>query len=277
MEFINLDGVVRTETAGHSSKGNQLKWRLEDVWYKADYMGYEGLAEVVVANLLDRSSLAEHVHYEPVMIQYEGRQMRGCKSRNFLQPDEELITIDKLFRQFTGRNLTGELGRIPEVRDRIIYTVENVIELTGLKDFGAYLTAALELDALFLNEDRHMNNIAVIYQKQDKKFHLCPYFDHGLSLFSDTKTDYTMDTDVFECWNRITAKPFSRDFDEQADCAELLFGKQLKVWFEDGDISEELEGFAGVYEPEILRRVEEVLRQQKRKYGNLFCTRKIAR
>lgn len=26
-----------------SSKGNQLKWRNEDIWYKADYTGYEGL------------------------------------------------------------------------------------------------------------------------------------------------------------------------------------------------------------------------------------------
>lgn len=27
-----------------SSKGNQLKWYRDDIWYKADYMGYEGLA-----------------------------------------------------------------------------------------------------------------------------------------------------------------------------------------------------------------------------------------
>ena len=26
-----------------SSKGNQLKWRSGDWWYKADYLGYEGL------------------------------------------------------------------------------------------------------------------------------------------------------------------------------------------------------------------------------------------
>ena len=25
-----------------SSKGNQLKWCRNNVWYKADYMGYEG-------------------------------------------------------------------------------------------------------------------------------------------------------------------------------------------------------------------------------------------
>lgn len=28
-----------------SSKGNQLKWGNEGIWYKADYTGYEGLAD----------------------------------------------------------------------------------------------------------------------------------------------------------------------------------------------------------------------------------------
>lgn len=27
-----------------SSKGNQLKWENNGIWYKADYAGYEGLA-----------------------------------------------------------------------------------------------------------------------------------------------------------------------------------------------------------------------------------------
>lgn len=28
-----------------SSKGNQLKWENAGIWYKADYTGYEGLAD----------------------------------------------------------------------------------------------------------------------------------------------------------------------------------------------------------------------------------------
>lgn len=31
-----------------SSKGNQLKWYSGEKWYKADYTGYEGLAEYLV-------------------------------------------------------------------------------------------------------------------------------------------------------------------------------------------------------------------------------------
>ena len=35
-----------------SSKGNQLNWENNQNWYKADYIGYEGLSEYVVSELL---------------------------------------------------------------------------------------------------------------------------------------------------------------------------------------------------------------------------------
>ena len=56
-----------------SSKGNQLKWENEGVWYKADATGYEGLAESVVSHLLKFSSLNEneYVLYEPEEIKYK--------------------------------------------------------------------------------------------------------------------------------------------------------------------------------------------------------------
>ena len=45
---LNINDMKDTER--HSSKGNQLKWNPAntETWYKADYMGYEGLAEVLV-------------------------------------------------------------------------------------------------------------------------------------------------------------------------------------------------------------------------------------
>ena len=49
MESIDLNKIPVQETEGHTSKGNQLKWKLGDQWYKADHMGYEGLSEVLVS------------------------------------------------------------------------------------------------------------------------------------------------------------------------------------------------------------------------------------
>ena len=45
------------EFTRQSSKGNQLKWEKEGIWYKADYTGYEGLSEYIVSALLKHSSL----------------------------------------------------------------------------------------------------------------------------------------------------------------------------------------------------------------------------
>lgn len=49
---------INTENR-QSSKGNQTKWLNGMVWYKADYTGYEGLAEYVVSALLKNTSLKE--------------------------------------------------------------------------------------------------------------------------------------------------------------------------------------------------------------------------
>jgi len=271
VEIIDLNQAVQCETAGHSSKGNQLKWRRGDYWYKADYMGYEGLAEVLVSRLLARTGAPGLVEYSPVMIAYRENTFRGCKSRNFLGSEEELITADRLIRQFTGRNLSAELGRIADVKERILYLVENVTEITGLNEFGAYLTAALEIDAVFLNEDRHVNNIAVIHCGEEQGYRLCPYFDYGLSLYADTTVDFKLGVPLEECRRRIEAKPFCRDFDEQMDLAEELYGKQFRFRFDERDIRKELVLMKEFYEEEALKRVEMVLNRQRAKYGYLFC------
>ena len=41
-----------------------------------------------------------------------------------------------------------------------------------------------EVDALFYNDDRHLNNIALI--EQDEKNDYCPIFDNGAGLLCKT-------------------------------------------------------------------------------------------
>lgn len=74
-----------------------------------------------------------------------------------------------------------------------------IAEITGMTDFGKYLTAMLEIDAFFLNEDRHTNNIGVVYHPETRRFRHCPYFDHGLALLADTMTDFPLGEDLEKC------------------------------------------------------------------------------
>ena len=269
MDKINLDAVAREPIQGHTSKGDQPKWQLDGYWYKADHMGYEALAEVLISRLLKKSNIANFVEYDPVLIQYQGKESPGCVSRSFRDKDEMFVPFERLHRAYRGQGLATALAGMADPAERIQYTVDFIEQTTGLTDVGPYLTLLLELDSLFLNEDRHTNNLAVIRNEETKEFRLCPIFDNGLALLSD-KNDYPLDWDVYDCISRVRAKPFDTDFDAQVEAAENLYGTQLKLQFSKYDITKELERLKDLYPQEILSRAESVLREQLRKYPVYF-------
>ena len=263
-----IDFTNKPLNFGHfSSKGNQLKWRDGDYWYKADYLGYEALSEYVVSELLKKSN-ANAVSYDLVPITYENKEFVGCRSKNFLQPQQELITLQKLYLIYQNASLTETIAGW-DVEDKIKHVVDFVEETTNLQGFGKYLTALLEIDALFLNEDRHMNNIAVLLDRQKETFAYCPIFDNGASLFSDTTISFPMNQDVYKCLRTIEAKPFSTDFEEQVSAAESLYGVQFACWFDARDAVALLERATEFYENDVLERVEQIVREQLRRYSYL--------
>lgn len=266
MERITfLNDYMKIE--GHySSKGNQWKWNDGNYWYKADQLGYEAMTETVVSHILAQSTIDNHVVYEPIIISYHDKELFGCKSKNFLRNSEELITLERLFRQNAAMSLSKELSYFSDVKKRIAYTVDHVINYTGLTDFGIYLTKILEMDAFFLNEDRHTNNIAVIYDLKEREYHYCPYFDMGLSLFTDIKQDFPMEKSLEDCRKSIIAKPFSRDFDEQMDAANELYGSYLRFRIAKEEMVREVDKWEFPYGKEIVDRVKEILRYQAGKY-----------
>lgn len=269
MQRVELTHASQVERQGHTSKGDQAKWQIGETWYKADHMGYEGLAEVVAARMLQRSAISNFVDYEPVQIQVEGKLVPGCASRNFLERGERLIPLERLHRISRGDGLARTISRLPSVEERLRYTVDFVERVTGLEDFGRRLATILELDAFLLNEDRHTNNLAVIRDNNTKKFRLCPLFDHGLSFLSDLN-DYPLGQDVYTLIDRVKAKPFSEAFQEQAEAATDLYGSDLHFDFKKNDIPSLLGGLDKLYSSRALSRVEQVIREQMRKCSYLF-------
>ena len=71
MEIRNFDAYSPLHKSGHTSKGDQLKWKIDDRWYKADYMGYEGLSQVLVSDLLQKSTCPfPFVEYDAGLFQF---------------------------------------------------------------------------------------------------------------------------------------------------------------------------------------------------------------
>lgn len=266
---INLSGVKQEPLQNHSSKGDQPKWQLNNKWYKIDYMGYESLSEVVVSGLLKKSNTAEFVLYRPVQIVYEGNLFNGCESENFRGENEMLIPFERLHRASKGAGLAQALTQWETPEEKIKYTVDFIENTTGLTNAGQYLTMLLELDAFFLNEDRHTNNLAVIRNEKTLQFRFCPIFDNGLSLLSDLN-DYPLGSNLYDCIDRVKAKPFHIDFIEQVFAAESLYGSQLRFHFTRRDVTALLSDMTDVYENEILSRVEKILFEQMRKYSIYF-------
>ncbi len=254
-----------------SSKGNQNKWRVDGVWYKADGLGYEALAEVLVSRLLEKSSINDFVQYEYEPLEWKETTFHGCRSWDFMtEEDDKIVSVERLFQTFEGESAAKAVLKYCETADRIKYVAEHVEQFTGICHFGEYLRKLLTVDALFLNEDRHFHNIAVI-RKKDGSYRECPLFDQGASLFSDLKGDYPLQLDLQKCCEKIQAKPFSTDFDRQLDACETLYGGfRFRAWFTMKDVESVLMEFKGIYEEAELKRVQEVMRMQIRKYAYLF-------
>ena len=253
-----------------SSKGNQLKWMNGELWYKADYTGYEGLTEYVVSHLLKYSALlpSQYVVYDLEEIKYRSNIYKGVRSNNFLKDDWQLITIERLFHNFFGESLQQAIFNIEDHRERLLFLVKQVERITGLKGFGVYMNILFTIDAFFLNEDRHTHNIAVLMNGEGK-FDCCPIFDNGAGLLADTRMDYPLGGDIRKWKKLVKAKTICDDLDEQLDISEELYGNQLKFRFTRQDVKSLLEG-AEIYSREERKRVEELLYMQMDKYQYLF-------
>ena len=263
----------------HTSKGNQLKWKQDGYWYKADQFGYEGVAETLISTFLNKQKVPfPFVTYEQVKIIYDGKTYTGCRSRDFYEENPKLqgcvlIPLERLHRQYTGDGLANHLAQFKEVEDRVKYTVGFARNVTGLQHFDDYLSFLIQIDAFFLNEDRHTNNIAVLWNPDTDAYEYCPYFDFGLSLFADIKEDFLLSMDFKDCRKEIKAKPFSVDFDEQLDVCEKLGVSELKFPLRRQQMRKEAEeAFEKIECDEAFRqRVIETLVYQANKYQYMFA------
>ncbi len=223
--------VSNEKIAETSSKGNQEKWLDQGKWYKLDQFGYEALAETVTSMLLERSNIEidttfTFTRYQMERLNVHGRDRTGCSSDNFLGNRESIVTINHLFKQYLGRSLADTLSRLSSDKKRMAYLAEATAEITGLAEFPQYLTLLFEIDALVLNDDRHLNNIAVI--AKDSKFDYCPIFDQGAGLLSNmmyAPMHIIPKTLIAEA----QARPFNTTFNRQIRTMQGMYGKQLHL------------------------------------------------
>lgn len=246
-----------------TSKGNQIKMKIDDFWYKMDYLGYEGLAEYLCSELLPYTNIKSYVKYEMVEMSLNGETFNGCKSKDFLKENEDIVTAARLFKSYVGKSVDDFLSQHKSLKEQIVSFVSTVESITGIKEYGKHLTQMLEWDSFVLNDDRHFNNVAFVFDVDKKTFSPCPLFDNGAAFLSDLRFDYPLEKDFYGLIADITAKPFHKSFDKQTKICEELYGTQLII-DKSIHISQETEkNIRQQYGDRVAERVHDVFERQK--------------
>ena len=149
------------------------------------------------------------------------------------------------YRRVLGKPLREVLARLPSDKKRIAFLAETTAEYTGLRAFPQYLTLLFEVDGLVLNDDRHLNNIAVL--EQGGRYSYCPIFDNGAGLLSNTQLS-PMDIAPAALIKAVKARPFNTTFNRQIIAARDLYGPQLKMLqLTAGDVAQVIEPMLAYY------------------------------
>jgi hypothetical protein len=223
--------VTNEKIAFTSSRGNQEKWLDNGIWYKLDHFGYEALAEAVTSDLLVKSNIENDtsftfVRYDVEIVKAHGVDRVACTSKNFLKDGQAIITINRLLSKSLEGKLVNTLNRLSSDKKRIQFIVDATTEFTGLNDFDKYLTLLFEIDSLIMNDDRHLNNIAVI--EKNGEYEYCPIFDNGAGLLSNTQI-YRMDIEPKGIMKTMVASPFSMAFNRELKTTRSLYGNVLSI------------------------------------------------
>lgn len=198
-----------------TSKGNQIKWLVKDedgklLYIKADQFGYESISEALVSEFLRFVEGVSFVDYSFCRVNEDSKWYNCCYSENLLAEGEDLtslyrllksrgIDVDRLYKDCSGKELA-------------LRVISLVREVTGY-DITDYLKTILSIDWLILNEDRHLNNIALVVG-EDGKYRDAPLFDNGLSLLSDVVM-YPTTVSEGVLIKQVKSKPFSTSFKKQ--------------------------------------------------------------
>ena len=200
---IKLTDDYLVDTDG-TSDGTQMKYFSDGYWYKTNNEGEEDIVEYFVSKLLTFTDMPkeEYVIYERGLL--NGK--RACSSKTFINPDETLVTLDRMHVNVTGQRLHEAIRFMKGIEESAKYVLDffkNVISL----DLSDYFSRVFTADYITLNEDRHFHNLGVI-MSMDGAYRPAPIFDNGKSLLN-TNSSINYRLPISENVKRVTARPFS--------------------------------------------------------------------
>jgi len=151
-----------------------------------------------------------------------------------------LITFYRLYYNEVGKDLSQVISRMDTMEERVEYVIEFIRQSCSL-DVRDYLRKVMTLDMLVLNEDRHLNNLAVIMK--DNQFIPAPIFDNGVSLLTANQS-VNWNFSIEENVQRVIARPFSGSHEKMVSYLGKGFSldaKEALAWLDTEPQSKEKE------------------------------------
>lgn len=249
-------------SAVSSSKGNVTKYTNGLLWIKSNYLGYEALAEVISSRVIQALGF-ETVVYDPCFLsrnEYEAES--ACVSQSFTLNSTE-YSIGRLLQKLGKYNNSDEMFTAFTNNQTPMLRVQWVLDLLKPLNITDYLRSSLAeciwLDSILLNEDRHLFNLVLTLDIQNR-FHFIN-FDYGGSLLSDLR-DYPLAMPLQRAVYSVKSKPFSSRFSSQLrafqDCLPTHFNKSIYLNITD---------LYDYFEPVYIQRCIDVLRYTLSKKG----------
>lgn len=172
-------------------KGDTIKYKVVNTWYKEDYFGYEAACSYLCSKLLYTARKADgsRVDYIPYTI----REIDGkiySVSEDFLEEWKELYTLEDLYMRIRGCRLYDNLS-ITDKTDCIIEFMEKELNIT---DAGCCITLLIEWDALTLHPLRAMDDIYII--RDEDMFYPAPVFGFNKTWFYSIGKSKNMQYDM---------------------------------------------------------------------------------
>lgn len=254
------DLINRTTTL----KGDQLKWFKQGYYIKANKFGYEGIAEVIVAELCRNIKDLNFVDYRlcSILNVSDNKQYFGCYSQELKPTGFSFITFDKLLHLYLSKTEYNSLSKLSG-EQLYLMLCECVSKITKVNLFQ-YVNNCIALDALILNEDRHLNNFGVLFS-ENGVIYPAPIFDNGLSLLSD-KYDYPMQVSTNILIRKVKSLPFSRSFSKQ-----IGYMRNFEPFLIDKDrLFCTLDSFVPLFQQTEYIRAVSVLKYQLNRYKGVL-------
>lgn len=197
----------------YGSKGCQVKYYRNNFWYKVDGICNEGINEHVASLILKHSNFNNYVRYSVCKV----NNKPACRSKNFLQENEVFKTVGSILQSLYGVTKAEDyLWAEQDFSKRFNILVNSVLEYTGGQvNITLMLQQIFYFDMLILNRDRHLDNLGIIVDTQNKEFKLAPIFDNGLSLLGGCQGD-VYQNGIEYAVSQQSARTISGSFYQQA-------------------------------------------------------------